>query len=318
MCDVPDPKTSIYMDDVGLSLSDIEAFVTKPYSNAKDYFTSRFNQAVREVENLVYNYFQGRYLATSLVDSHRLGVYTGTQSVVAGSNFMGIQTEFLQCESFLKVGIAEISLLINSTQNVDVKIYDLRQNKLLHTLTLACVAGRISTEYLHKEFKSDKQPLNLIIGYDAAGINSFRTPIKQGLCCGRNYCANSYMTARGVSASSPFYDSATSGIDHTGGLSVVYSIGCDHRSWICSHATSLALPIAFKAAEIMVSDALFNTSGERSTNHHTVNIDELEKRHGYYTTKFESIISSLLGNMQLPKNKCFYCDTPLRHKIILP
>lgn len=89
-------------------------------------------------------------------------------------------------------------------------------------------------------------------------------------------------------------------------------------SWICSHAENLALPLAYKTAEILVADAAYNTSGERATNHHTINIDQLKERHSFYVSKYKEIMSNWLGNMQLPNNRCFQCNTPIRHKITLP
>lgn len=318
LCNAPAPKSSIYIDDVGVSLADIESFITSQYATAEQYFNARKDHAVREMTNTIYNYFQGQYLATSLVDSHRLGVYNGTQSLKPGSTYQGIQMVFNQSDTFFKVGIGEISLLVDATTTITVEVWDLRQNLKLDEIDIATTAGQISTGYLHKSYKSDKQPLNLFIGYDATGIDSYYTPIKSGLCCGKISCNNSYVTAYGVEVNGTFYDSNTDGINHTSGLSVVYDIACDHMSWICSHAESLALPLAYKTAEILVADAAYNTSGERSTNHHTINLDQLKERHGFYVNKYKEIMSNWLGNMQLPTNRCFQCNTPVRHRIMLP
>jgi hypothetical protein len=318
LCNVPLPKSGIYVDDVGVSLNDIEAFITYQYNNAADYFNARVDHAVREMTNTIYNYFQGQYNATSLVDSHRLGVYNGSTLLKPGANYRGIQMLFNQSDTFFKVSIGEVSLLVDQTTTVTVEVWDLRQNKLLDQIDIATVAGQISTGYLHKSFDSSKQPLNLFIGYDASSIGSYYTQIKSGLCCGKISCNNSYVSAYGVEVDGAFYDANATGINHTSGLSVVYDIACDHKSWICSHAESLALPLAYKTAEILVSDAAYNTSGERSTNHHTVNIDDLKERLAFYERKYKEVMTNWLSNMQVPNNRCFQCNTPVRHKIMLP
>lgn len=318
MCNVPAPKSSIYIDDVGVSLADIESFITQQYSTAEEYFNARKDHAVREMTQTIYNYFQGQYLATSLVDSHRLGVYNGTQSTKPGSNkYRGIQMVFNQSDTFFNVSISEISLLVDATTTITVEVWDLRQNKLLDSIDIDTIAGQISTVYLQKQYASNKQPLNLFIGYDA-NVDSYYTPIKSGLCCGKISCNNSYVSAYGVEVDGAFYDANTTGLNHTSGLSVVYDIACDHMGWLCSHAANLALPLAYKTAEILVADAAYNTSGERATNHHTINIDQLKERHSFYVSKFKEIMSNWLGNMQLPTNRCFQCNTPLRHRISLP
>lgn len=318
LCNAPAPKSSIYIDDVGVSLADIESFITAQYSTAAEYFEARSEHAVREMTNTIYNYFQGNYNASSLVDSHRLGVYNGTQSLKTGANYRGIQMVFNQSDTFFNVSIGEISLLVNYNGTVTIEVWDLLQNKQLDTIDIITTAGQISTVYLQKQYASAKQPLNLFIGYDATMIDSYTTPIKSGLCCGKVSCSNSYVSAYGVEVDGPFYDSNTTAINHTSGLSVVYDVACDHMSWLCSHAANLALPLAYKTAEILVADAAYNTSGERATNHHTINIDQLKERHSFYVSKYKEIMSNWLGNMQLPNNRCFQCNTPLRHKITLP
>ncbi len=318
LCNAPAPKSSIYIDDVGVSLADIESFITNQYATAADYFQARSEHAVREMTNTIYNYFQGQYLATSLVDSHRLGVYNGTQTLKTGSNnYRGIQMSFNQSDTFFNVSIGEISLLVDATTTIDVEVWDLIQNKLLDSITINTVAGQISTVYLQKQYASAKQPLNLFIGYDA-NVDSYYTPIKSGLCCGKIACSNSYVSAFGVEVDGPMYDDNTTGLNHTSGLSVVYDVACDHQSWMCSHAANLALPLAYKTAEILVADAAYNTSGERSTNHHTINLDQLKERHGFYVNKYKEIMGNWLANMQLPNNRCFQCNTPVRHRIMLP
>lgn len=318
MCSQPAPKSSIYIDDVGISLADIESFITSQYATAEDYFNARKDHAVREMTQTIYNYFQGQYLATSLVDSHRLGVYNGTQATTMGANYRGIQMQFNQSDTFFNVSIGEISLLVNYTGTITIEVWDLLQNAQLDTIDIDTVAGKISTVYLQKQYASAKQPLNLFIGYDATGIASYNTQIKSGLCCGKISCANTYLSAFGAEVDGAFYDSNTTGINHTSGLSIVYDIACDHTSWLCSHAANLALPLAYKTAEIMVADAAYNTSGERATNHHTVNIDQLKERYNFYSNKYKEVMSNWLGNMQLPANRCFQCNTPVRHKITLP
>ncbi|MFI5204288.1 MAG: hypothetical protein ACHQF2_07305 [Flavobacteriales bacterium] len=316
LCEPVTPRSLIYMDDVGLSLSDIAAFRTQAYPTDEDYFTKRSQFAIKEIDTLIFNHFNGNFLATSLIDDHRLGIFGNSQTIETGSNYMGIQMEFNPCDVYYKFEISEVSLRLNFAGDVDIEIYDLRQNKLLKTLTISTTSGQIVTDYLNELFYSSKEPMNLFIGYDATGIDSIRTLIKSGLCtgCGKKTCSNSYLTASGAQVSGSFIDANVTTIDHTGGLSIVYSIACDHSKWMCAYARSLALPIAYKTAQIMVSDALLNTGGERSTNSHTVNVDELAERYKFYTLKFNETFTSLLSNMKLPNNKCFHCNTPVTHK----
>lgn len=314
LCSGDDPNTLLYMDDVRLTLDDMSSFYTSEFHNAEDYFNKRYAFAVKSLEALIYDHFKGKYTATSLIDDHRLGVYGNSLATETGANFQGIQLEFTPSDVYYKFEISEVSLRLNHTGDVVVNVWDLLQNKILETVTVACVSGEINTAYLNKTFYSSKRPMNLFIGYDADGIESVHTPIRSGLCCGKKSCYNSYLNATGVEVNGTFYDQNTSQLQHTGGLSVIYSIVCDHNKWLCAYSQSVALPLAYKTAEIMVSDALLNTSGERATNHHTINRDELAERYKFYQAKFNETFDGLLSNMRLPSNKCFSCDTPVRHK----
>lgn len=318
LCNTSSPKSLIYLDDVGVSLNDIEAFITSQYPTALDYFNSRTDHAVREMTQFIYNFFQGNYLATSLVDSHRLGIYNGVQNIISGNTYKGIQLNFNQADTFFKISISQVDILLAENATIDLEIWDLLENKLLFNQSVNCIAGETSKIYLHQSYKSQKKPLNIFIGYDATNIDHYAFPIKNGLCCGKLACSNNYLTSYGVEVNGSFYDENVKAISNTGGVSVIYDIACDHMSWLCSHAESLALPLAYKVAEIMVSDAIYNTSGERATNHHTINIDQLKERHSFYLTKYTEIMQNWLSNMQLPNNRCFQCNTPTRHKIMLP
>lgn len=318
LCTETTPKSEIYIDDVGLSKSDLEACVTKQYTGVEDYFLKRSQFAYKSISLEIYNHFRSKYLAHSLIDSHRLGFYNQSLTTNLGANFRGINLEFTQSGGFYSFTISEINLYLNYTGDVDVVIYDLYQNKLLHTETVPCVSGKISTAFIHKQFQSQKKPANIFIGYDADGITAINTPIKSGLCCGKTSCDNSYMTAKGVEIDGTFITSNMETINHTAGLSLVYSVECDHLSWICSHGRSIAIPAAYKIGEIVTSDALIHNGGERATNSHTINKDELERRLTFFRNQYNEKMSNLLSDMQLPSNKCFQCNSKSRTVTSLP
>lgn len=318
LCTEINPKSEIYIDDVGLTKADLNDFITAQYSGISDYFSKRSMFAYKTIATEIYNHFRSKYLANSLVDSHRLGYYNQNLTNNLGANYRGINMEFTQTGGFYSFTISEINLYLSYTGDVDIVIYDLYQNKLLHTFTVPCVSGKISTEYIHKQFNSQKQPANIFIGYNSDGINAINTPIKSGLCCGNTSCSNSYMVAKGVEIDGSFITSNMTGINHTAGLSLVYSVECDHLSWICSHAKALAIPAAYKIAEIITTDTLLNNGGERASNSHTINKDDLEKRALFFSRKYNESITNLLSNMSLPDNRCFMCNSPSRTVIALP
>lgn len=312
LCEQGESKSSIWLDDIGITVADLEAFMTGDYDDAGEYFLSRYNFAVKEIEATIYNHFSGRYRATSLVDATRLGVYSENLTQIAGGDCRGIQLQFDPDKSFFEFCVGEISLYLTTSQDVIVEVWDLRQNKLLDSLTIAAVANEITTGYLHKNYPASSEPMNLFIGYNAAGLASYKSLITSGLCCGKTSCSNSYLSSQGVSITGSKLQANVTGLSDTAGLSLMYSLSCDHSSWICAHGRKFALTLAYKTASIMVSDALYNTGGERATNHHTINREELEKRYNFYRGKYNSHITDALSNMRLPQNRCFECNSPTR------
>lgn len=318
LCSEVTPKSNIFLDDIGIHRSDLQAFMTKEFANDEAYFNNRFEFAVKSVTYEIYNHFRDKYVATSLVANHQLGYYDPNLTTKLGANYRGINMDFCQESSFFTFTISKLSLYLNYTGTINVRVYDLLQDKLLDTIQVDCTSGKISTVFPHKSYYSPLQPMNIFVGYDSDGITAIKTPVKSGLCCGKRSCANSYMTATGVEIDGDFIPSNMEMLDHTAGLSLSYDLACDHESWICAHAKALSLPLAYKCAEIMVSDALLNTSGERATNNHTINKEELEQRYTFFRSKYNETAGNILSNMQPPTNRCFYCKTTSRNVIALP
>lgn len=318
LCPDVSPKLALYLDDVGISKDDLQSFLTKQYSGVKDYFDKRSEFAIKDITSTIYKYFLPKFNATSLVDGHRLGIYSDSLALVSGSNYRGINMQFSQDKQFYEFNISEVTLFLDYTGTVTVGIWDLYQDLLLDSIDIDCTAGKKATAYLHKTYKSDKQPMNIFIGYNAAGIDSIKCPIRSGLCCGLTSCSNSYMRAQGIEVTGQKLISNCTTIADTAGLSIVYDLVCDHQSWICQHVKSLDLALAYKIAEVVVSDALYNTSGERATNNHTINRDELKERYAFYKGKYQEALTLALNNMRIPDNKCFQCNTPVRNQIMFP
>lgn len=320
LCSQTSPKSLVWLDDVGVSKVDLESFITSQYQDVEDYFTERSNFAYKSVANEIYNHFKGNYITSSIVDSHRLGFFNSDREIFTGSGYRGINMNFNNDSTFYSFTISEIRLFLDYTGNVDVVIYDLLQDKLLHTETMACVAGKETVAYIHKTFDSPKSQKNIFIGYNSTGKDSYKSVIKSGLCCGNYSCSNSYMTAYGCEIDgSEFIAANVDEISHCSGLSLTYSLDCDHLSWICANSKSLSFALAYKIAEIVTSDGLLNSGGQRATNAQTINKEELKIRYDFYRSKYQESISDSLSNMRLPtNNKCFACKRTHRNVIALP
>ena len=114
---------------------------------------------------------------------------------------------------------------MNTTGNVSVYVYDLIQNKLLDTITVAAVAGNISTYWANKTYTSYRKKMHLFIGYDSSAINSYQSTVSMETCadCGggiQPYSCNRYVKVVGskVASASSKILSNTTNMSETGGV----------------------------------------------------------------------------------------------------
>lgn len=320
LCTETDPVSGIYLNDVGITKKFIESVITSDYTDTEAFVTSKVNHALRVVQNSIHSKYGNKINSSSLLTDHRLGFTQSNMVEVAGGGWKGIKLALNNSSNYITLNLSSVSLQVNHNGTIPVLIYDLYQNKLLDTVSVTAVSGEIVTVYPHKKIESDGRPLNLFIGYNAAGINSITTYLRKDQCCGISCCTTSYLTAQGVTNSTgTFIDEDTTPINHTGGVSIVYSLNCNSFSWMCSYAQVLALPIAYKAASEIYQHGIQNALNSRSSNNVNLNPDEMKATKDFYELQFREQLDSILQNMNLPKDSvCFQCKTPSKTAIILP
>lgn len=321
LCTDTDPFSGIYLNDVGVTKYFISQIITSDYDDdIQQFVDSKVNHAIRIVKNAIHSRYGNKINSTSLIVDHRLGYTQDDLIAMTGGDFKGIQVKLSNFSNYINLHLSSLSLQVNTTGTVNIVIYDLFQNKLLYTLPISAVSGEIITIYPHKVIESTGRPLNLFIGYDATGITSVQTYIRDGQCCGITSCTTSFMTAKGVTnATGVFKNENMQSLSHTAGLSFVYSLQCDSYSWMCAYAQALALPIAYKAAAEIYLHGMQNASSERSSNNVNLNPELLKETHDRYEFQFREQLDSLLQNMNMPSDSvCFQCKTPARTAIVLP
>jgi len=318
LCPEQETFSGIYLNDVGISRSFIESVITSDYTGIADFVTSKTNHAINIIKNAIHGRYGAKINSTTLVHDHRLGYTENNLANQTGGDWKGVQLTLANYSNYINLNLSEVSLQVHTNGTVNVLVYDLYQNTLLYTIPVTAVSGQIVTVYPHKIIESNGKPLNLFIGYNATGITSKTTYIRKGQCCGNVTCTNQYLTAKGVTNSTgAFIDEDMTAINHTAGVSVVYSLNCDPYAWMCAYARVLALPIAYKiAAEITLHGIQNNL---RSTNTTNLNTEQLKENHGFYELQFREQLDAVLHNMNVPTDSvCFQCKSPAQTAIVLP
>lgn len=328
-CDEVIPTSGIYTDEVGLTLKNIDEFVTQDYDDSYALFQSKRDFSIKLITNQIHNHLASRYLANTVLAGERIGHFQDNLTLVTGevNKRKGINFEFHNYNSYIDFFVSEISIQVHNSAAYNIKVYDLIQNKLLDTIPITAVSDQIITVYPNKTYRSNRKKLNLLFVIDAV-VDTNTTLVHPNASgngcstCGGHYLyQNSWLYARGASldANGQFIKSNLSFSSDTGGISVVYSLNCNHKDWLCSIAQQIALPLVYKTSAELIEFAIDSSPAERVNTFTFANGDSLEKRLDRYEKKYAQAMDNILKNIVLPQDSnCFKCNTPVTHKVIMP
>lgn len=320
-CDDETSKSGYYANDIDITKEFIDQIITREYRDAKDFHDRKLAFAIKQTSDAVITAMQGNFRTPTLIDSYRAGQYQDNLTLVAGDGYLkGINLDLWNCESFLDVFVSEIALQVTTTGTVDVKVYDLIQDKLLDTIPVATVANEISRVYPHKTYKAGRQKLNLLFAYNSAGHSANTTYINSGCatCNGSKPYSNKYerIAAVKIDPGASKISSNLVAMSETGGLSIVHSLSCNHESWLCGFANLLSLPILYNYGVAVMEFAMSVSPNERINTTTAINAEILKERRDLYRTWFNQVFSEKLSNIKTPKDReCFNCKESVRHVI---
>jgi hypothetical protein len=290
-CGEDSPSSGIFLKKLGVTRSELSQYLTKEYSTPDLLFKDKLDTAILNICNAVHNYFSPRYKAFSILENRRAGIFQNNLQMINGETgrMKGISFRLDNRDSFLDLNIPSLSIQLNHTGEIKIKIIDLIQAIVLDTIKIDAVENEIITTQINKIIPSDRKYLNCFIGYESAGIQSNKTDLQLSNSCAgctSNIISNSYMTVRAVTigTAEQKIDSNLVEASDTGGLSLMYSLSCNHRDWICSVSQRLALAIAYETCVGLMEHAKFQAGKEQ------INIrvgsdnvkDEIEERRAMY------------------------------------
>jgi hypothetical protein len=322
-CEITPSSSGLYIEDIAITCKEADDYINAEYETGQALIEDKISFAGKVIGKSVKNYFQSQINTRQFLDSKILGTNQDNlvlMNAVSG-NYGGLSLALANQSSYLDVFINELSLQVNYTGSIDVKVYNLVTGALLDTISVDCIAGEISTKVVNKSYASNRKKLDLIFVYDVDSIQSYKTTLDYsgcGSCSGFTY-GNSFITSTPIiiDAGSSKIRSNIVSQTHTYGLSINYSVQCNFDGWLCNISNLLSLALLYKAGEEIMNYAVL--SSDRNNSNANIDYERNTERRDYFKTLYTEQMNTALKGLILPKNDiCFSCNQVMRSTIILP
>jgi len=279
------------------------------------------NYLVSDVRTRMLPYFKNR----SIIDNQILGYQMDNMPVIpAETKLKGIQIKIIEYP-FLSVYLSSLSLFVGITGDIDVKIYDLTQSKLLDTITVSAIQDEIVTLNIHKEYQTNGQVLNLFICYDATDIPSYNTTVFNQVYGGARGCrgcgtrkniANEYVYAysKEIPLITQVIQSNLQQSGDTGGLSITYSLSCSLDRWICQNRNAFSFALLQRAGVEILRELAMSS---RVNSIVTLQKDAAAALQVDLMDDYNTAMDNALKNVNIPNDICFSCRNRLTTTSIL-
>ncbi len=317
---------SVDISSVGIYASELTSYLTDQYASEKTLFLGKYESAVQVLRNDIRSHFAPTYRALSVLNNQRAGMFHENQKIIEGvaGRVRGLQVQYNDTSSYLDFYLSSLSLQLNYDGEVKILVYDLIQAKLLDEIQVNVTAGEIETIYLRKIYNAPRQRLNLLIGYETDGIDSMKATVDASGCngCGDLPVQKSRLLSlrpASISAASQKIDQNIKGEKDTAGISITYSLQCNHENWTCDFSNLMALPLAYRTSAEILDHAYAHASNEQVNMRTGVNKEDLLIRRDLYERKYSEQLSLLLKTIKPPHDEiCFQCRKSIRTAVLLP
>jgi hypothetical protein len=326
-CDETPPTSGLYINDVGVSMNELNEIVNDDYIDGIDLFNKKLSFAIFEVTQKLHTMLSPKYKMRSVIENMRAGYYNNDLKTSAAipNTYKGIQFELTNTDSYLDFQLVELSLtLASNVGNIPIDVIDLMTGSTIATFTVATTANIPTTVFPNIKIKSTRKRMNIFIGYNSTGLTSIQSTLNIdgncSSCTGKYYIQNQFVrtTPGTIGVASQKINANIAPVSDTGGLSIVYSIACNHSDWLCSINNVIAMPILWKTAALLMEHAMTIAPNDGLTPR-TINRDLLDARLKMYNDKFIESYESVIQNIVLPSDeKCFACNNMIRTTYMIP
>ena len=278
------------------------------YATPQDLVDATINSVSNTILSEVMGYMTNQKLVNSVIDHQFVG-YQKDGTKPASNRWGGVYGQ-LRNDIAVKLQVMSVTIEVDYTGTISLKFINITTGEVV-TENVAVVVNTPKTITPNVEFSSGMQRLKWAIGYDKNGIVSRHTRIeKDCLDCSVLPKCGPYVWVYGAEFNEN--GGAVKRIGHNSGLSVEFSITCDHEPLLCTNKTLIATPFAYKVAAELMAYALttgrYNDEDEK----------KFDKKLGWFAAEYDRHMRLIVPRISVPNNECSSCFRSFGTKMILP
>lgn len=316
------PISNLYIDNLPfINLHTLDHVITSQNS-AQEYLQQKIDLATDIIAAEINSRFAPYYKVNGLLENTFIGKVNREMQITSGAAKRRGVSIRLYRSNFLRINLNSIGFYTtNYTGNITFTVHNLRTSQVLGTFTIAVTANVVTMIDINQVINSVGQEADILISYDATGIDVMKTQISQSSSCSN--CSGGglntfYSIVNGAElelSDIPIYSNVKS-VNNSCGIILNYTIECDQSAWLCSIKQSMAYPIMMQAAAEICRDVVNGTKRVNS-----VTIIDREKASSlmeYYEMKAEASISNVASAIRMPNDFCFECKKYVKSVVRIP
>jgi hypothetical protein len=319
------PTSGLYVQDLPFIDLKVADSVLEEENSGVQFIKDRINYAVNTVKNDINGRLMPFYKQASVLESNLLGFYNEQMaSVAAAPVYRGIRI-YIDQYPYIEFKVSKVALYSsNFTGTKTIFVWDLRTGQQVDSFPIQLTAGQINYVEVNRKYASEKQRINLFMGYDATDVVSFQSPTNRGLF-GCTSCAvgeTNFMgrffayNAGQIGLATPKLQQNMDFTGYTGGLSIQYTVECGTDAWLCSLKDRLAFAILHKTGVAICDEVLYGSKRVNSVT--TIDAKKAAALKEDFEVKYQQAMDNVLWNLKLPNDICFKCYQAVKSVTRIP
>lgn len=255
------------------------------------------------------------YKLKSLMQGINIGKNLDTFSVTVSTDLNGFAIELIESGTYqfvpsplASIHVQELNFYaINQSNSEEFRIYDLTNNTLLWSKSVALTQGwntiQVNTTF-HNNYNANSWRIGcFIVGIGSLDLYSLETPINHTLpgCCDvriRGANSGSFDVAGNIQYTSDSY-----------GLSGTFSIVCNWDALMCQNKTLFSRAYWYLLGIEMLTETLYSSKLNQYT---TVNLQRAKELREEYQVEYMKALDQVAGGMKLSCDCCIECSEPVQ------